>query len=98
MKRDDVLRVLGERRSELSRRFGVKSLALFGSVARGQDTASSDIDILVDFDHPISLFELVALEQHLEEVLGAEHVDVVPRDCVYPELEASIVEGAIRVE
>ena len=56
MKRDEVLRILREHRGELRRGFGVKSVALFGSLARDEATDTSDIDILVDFDGPVGLF------------------------------------------
>jgi predicted nucleotidyltransferase len=46
MQRDDVLNVLTGQRQELTR-FGVKSVAIFGSVARGESGADSDIDILI---------------------------------------------------
>jgi predicted nucleotidyltransferase len=55
MKRDEVIRVLREHRGELREQFGVKSLALFGSVARDEATGTSDVDLLVEFERPIGL-------------------------------------------
>jgi hypothetical protein len=49
---------------------GVKRVALFGSVARGKDTARSDVDILVAFKKPVGLFRLARLRRELEERLG----------------------------
>jgi len=49
---------------------GVKRVALFGSVARGEDTARSDVDILVAFKAPVGLFRLARLRRELEERLG----------------------------
>ena len=56
MKRDKVVKILSEHRDELQQRFGVKSLALFGSVARDEATGISDVDLLVEFDRPTGLF------------------------------------------
>ena len=62
-----------------------RAVALFGSVARAEETAESDIDLLVDFEPGSSLFDLVRLADHLRSVLG-RRVDVVslggllPRD------------------
>ena len=62
-----------------------RSAALFGSVARGEDTAVSDIDFLVDFEAGSSLFDLLHLQDELAALLGCP-VDVVslgglkPRD------------------
>jgi len=62
-----------------------KAIAIFGSVARGDETANSDVDFLVEFDPGSSLFDLADLEADLSAVLAAR-VDVVslgglkPRD------------------
>ena len=54
--------------------YGVKQIALFGSVVRGEDTADSDLDILVEFDEPrrqpLGFFGWVRLERELGEKLG----------------------------
>lgn len=75
----------------------MKSLALFGSLARGGAAPARDVDILVELDRLITLFDLVALEQRLAELLGVPKVDVVLQDCIYPELKDSILEDAIHV-
>lgn len=60
--------------------YGVKRVALFGSVARGEDTPESDVDILVEIEEPrkvpVGFFTWVRLERELEERLGKE-VDLV---------------------
>ena len=53
MKRDQVLKILTEHRLELRDKFGVKSLALFGSVARDEASQTSDVDLLVEFEQPV---------------------------------------------
>ena len=97
MNKSETIHALRNDESELRSRFGVKSLALFGSVARDEATAGSDVDVLVDFDRPISLFNLVALREHLEEVLGARKVDVTLRDSIYPALRERILGEAVYV-
>ncbi len=62
MKRDEIIRILNEHRAELAKQYGVKSLALFGSVARDEATPASDVDLLVEFDRPVGLFGLFALQ------------------------------------
>ena len=52
MNRADTLAILGQHKDEMRRRFGVRRLALFGSHARDQAHAGSDIDVLVEFDGP----------------------------------------------
>lgn len=94
MQRDEVLRRLSSNREELAQR-GVKSLALFGSVARGETTEASDVDLLVEFDRPVGLFELAELNDHLQEVLGAQRVDLILRRAVLDELKDDIFAEAI---
>jgi predicted nucleotidyltransferase len=91
--RDEVIRRLAEHRNELDR-FGVSSLALFGSVARNEATATSDIDILVDFNRTGGLFEFVRLKNFLEEILG-HPVDLVTRDALKPQLRQKIIQESV---
>ena len=63
--------------------YGIKRLALFGSVVRREDTTESDIDILVEFEEPrkkpLGFFTWVRLEQELSERLGRK-VDLVSNE------------------
>jgi predicted nucleotidyltransferase len=70
-----VLEKLASDRDNL-RGFGVQSLSVFGSVARGEARTDSDVDILVEFDRPVGLFDLARLKTHLEELIGTR-VDLV---------------------
>ena len=53
MKQDVVLQTLKQKNAELTKQFGVKSLQLFGSVARNEATSTSDVDLLVEFNRPV---------------------------------------------
>jgi predicted nucleotidyltransferase len=97
MTRDDVLAILRSERPRLRSEFGVRSLALFGSVARGEATDKSDVDLLVEFDRPISYFDLFHVEDELRRCLGGAEVDLVLRDAVIDELKATIYGEAIDV-
>jgi len=80
---------------ELRERYAVTTIAVFGSVARGDQTAASDVDILVDLRQPVG-WEIVHLQQHLEEILGLQ-VDLVTRKAVIrkPLLWQSIQEDLV---
>jgi len=95
MRRDAVLAVLRRHRDELTRDWGVSSLALFGSIARDEATPNSDVDLLVEFDRPISLFDLFRLEDRLSALLGGANVDLVHRPAVIEELRDIIYGEAI---
>jgi hypothetical protein len=96
-RRDQIVAILRENAEELRRDFGVQSIALFGSVARGEAGPGSDIDLLVDVPETISLFRLAALEQRFEELLDHPNVDVVLRDSILPPLREAILSQEMRV-
>jgi predicted nucleotidyltransferase len=72
---------LRHRRAEIltiAARYGAKNISLFGSLARGENSTSSDIDLLADFEEGRSLLDRLALERELQTLLGAK-VDVASR-------------------
>lgn len=76
--------------------FGVRSLALFGSVARDEAGPESDIDVLVEFDGPTHFKPYMRLKFLLEDVLG-RRVDLVTRKGLHPELRESVETEALLV-
>jgi hypothetical protein len=95
MRRQDVLDKLAAHEREL-RELGVSSLSLFGSVARDEATAGSDVDLLVEFDRPVGLFHFIKVKQHLENTLGGAVVDLVMPGALIHELKEDILKEAIR--
>jgi len=96
MKRDDVLIKLKEQRQELTERYGVASLFLFGSVARDEARPGSDIDLLVEFEQPIGLFQFIELQQGLEALLGCK-VDLGTKRSLKAQFKDQVFQEAIRV-
>ncbi len=94
MTREQVIQRLAGARVELAS-LGVRSLDLFGSVARGEPSPDSDVDLLVDFDKPVGLFHFFRVQRRLEEILGSK-VDLVMRDAVKRQLRDRIFAEAIR--
>jgi len=94
MLRDDVLATISAHRESLQL-LHVKTLAVFGSVARGEARAESDVDLLVEFSVPVGLFEFVRLRRFLEEILGAR-VDLVTPGALKPQLRQAVLREAIR--
>ena len=78
---------------DLLRKHHARSAKVFGSVARGDDKPGSDLDLLVVFEPDASLFDMIGLEQELEDLLGVE-VDVVSEGGLRPS-HARIREEAV---
>jgi uncharacterized protein len=68
MKRKNILQCLAHDKKAIEE-YGVKSLSVFGSVARGDEKETSDIDILVSFNQPLGFFAFMKLRDHLEGIL-----------------------------
>jgi predicted nucleotidyltransferase len=95
LSREIILNTLRKHKGEILKQFPVKRLALFGSIVRGEQTARSDIDILVDVDPSIGL-RFVNLAESLQEVLHCK-VDLVSRRGIKPSLLKMIEAESIDV-
>ena len=87
-----MLDLLARNRDRI-RSYGVRSLALFGSAARSEATAASDVDLLVEFDNK-TFDNYMDLKFFLEDLLGRP-VDLVLRDAVKPRLREPILAEAV---
>jgi predicted nucleotidyltransferase len=94
-RRSEVLAVLAAHREEL-RRLRVKSISLFGSVARDEARTGSDIDLLVELERPAGFFALAEVQEYLEQRLGRS-VDLVTPGGLKPQLRRQVVDEAIEV-
>jgi len=95
MKRDEVLRVLEEHRREF-KRFGVVSVRLFGSVARDEASDDSDVDILAEFERPLTFKRFMGFKFFLEDLLGLT-VDLVTERGLRERVRPFVERDAIRV-
>lgn len=96
MTRQETLSILKAHLPEFRERYGVERLALFGSLARDEAREDSDVDIIVDFAEPATLFELVGLKQDLEALLGRK-VDVGTLGALKEPLEPEVKQDMIYV-
>jgi predicted nucleotidyltransferase len=73
---------------------GVRHVAVFGSVARGDEHAGSDVDLLIDAAPGTTLFDLAQFQTDIEQLLGTK-VDVVTRASLDPERDRAILSQAV---
>jgi predicted nucleotidyltransferase len=83
--RDEILRIAAQH--------GARNVRVFGSVARDEDQADSDVDLLVEMEEDRSLLDLVGLEQDLEALLKRD-VDVLTDASIHPTLRSRIISEA----
>ncbi|MXV76533.1 nucleotidyltransferase family protein [Candidatus Poribacteria bacterium] len=91
---EELKKIIAEKRDEIRKQYKAQIVAVFGSYARGDFHADSDLDLLVDMDPGASLFDLVGLQHFLEDRLGCK-VDVGTRNSLREELRASVFSEAI---
>ncbi|MBE2242192.1 MAG: nucleotidyltransferase family protein [Burkholderiaceae bacterium] len=96
MDRASILALLQEHRDVISKRFGAKHLALFGSAARDEMRSDSDVDVLVDFDGPATFDGYFDLKDYLEGLL-CRPVDLVTRKGLKPRARQHVERDLIRV-
>jgi predicted nucleotidyltransferase len=85
LKLNEINKIIREHKQELEEKFKVKEIGVFGSYVRGQQKKRSDIDILVEFEEPIGLFEFMDLEEYLKDLFGVK-VDLVSKKALKPRI------------
>ena len=80
---DQIIMKLRENKPFLEKKYKVKTLGVFGSYVRGEQKKGSDLDILVEFQEPVGLFEFMELEEFLEKNTGVK-IDLVSKKALKP--------------
>lgn len=91
----EILQKSKNRIAEICRRYKIRELSLFGSQVRGDSTAKSDFDFLVEFNPEarISFFDLSHIQTELEELVKSK-VDLVPKDGLKPIIKKTVLDEA----
>ena len=93
-----VKKTLKANKLELMTKFGIKSIAIFGSYVRGENKKGSDLDILVDFKSKSvpGFLGFIELEQHLSELLG-RNVDLFTKEGLKPRFRNQVIAEAVKI-
>jgi uncharacterized protein len=96
MSRDQILAAIREHEADLRTDHGVRTLTLFGSLARDEAKDTSDVDLIVEFDRPTGYFGLVRLQLFLQTLLG-QPVDLGTPGSLRPGMRQRIAQESLRV-
>jgi predicted nucleotidyltransferase len=95
MNREEVLQILRLHQDEL-KNLGVKSLELFGSVARNEANSDSDVDLLAELLEPMTLLQFISIKQYIEDLLNCS-VDLGTKDTLHELLRETVIKQTIYV-
>lgn len=93
---NEVRKILEFHKGEFKEKYGVKTIGVFGSYLRKEQTQTSDIDVLVEFEKPIGLLEFVGLKNHLSDLLEMK-VDLVMKKALKPGIGRRILREVVYV-
>jgi uncharacterized protein len=85
----EIKEILAKNKEKIQGQYKVKRMGIFGSYVRGEQKEDNDVDVLFEFEEPVSLLKLVNFENFLRDITGVK-VDVVPKNDIRPELRENI--------
>jgi predicted nucleotidyltransferase len=92
----EIKEILRLHKKDLRDRFSVRRIGVFGSYVRGMQRRGSDVDVLVEFEEPIGLFDFMDLEDYLSGLLGVR-VDLVSKKALKPVIGEYILSEVVYV-
>lgn len=93
---EDIEKIIEREKEELLREYKIKNIGIFGSYAKNAAKEKSDIDLIVEFEEPVSLLGVIKAENYLTELLGIR-VDLVPKEDIRKELKETILKEVIYI-
>ncbi|MDT7044105.1 nucleotidyltransferase family protein [Candidatus Nitronereus thalassa] len=93
---ETIKTTLQAHKEELSQKYGVKQIGVFGSCVKNEQLETSDVDLLVEFDKAIDLFIFVNLKNYLSDLLNA-NVDLVMKKALKPKIGQRILQEVVEI-
>lgn len=91
-----IVDTIKKHKKELSEKYKVKEIGIFGSYVRGEEKKKSDVDVLVEFEEVPDLFKFIEIERYLERLLKKK-VDLVEKTALKPQLKDIILNEVVNV-
>ncbi len=92
----EIKRRIAANRITLKEHYNVKSISIFGSYAKGKQTRKSDLDVLVELNKTVGIFQLMDLQDYIRKLVGLK-VDLIPKDSLKPLIKNDILKEAVSV-
>lgn len=96
MELERIKNIIAKQMPILADQYHVKQLGIFGSVARGDETDASDVDVVVEYSETPDLFDLIRLENHMAEAVGRK-VDLVMKGTIKPAIRERVMNEIVYV-
>jgi len=93
---EEINKKLEKLKPSLEEKFKVKTMGIFGSYIKGEEKEKSDLDILVEFDEPVSLLKFIELENCLSDSIGVK-VDLVMKSALKPRIGKHILKEVVTI-
>ena len=93
---EEIKQILKATKPLLQKQYRVTELGVFGSYTQGQQTQTSDVDILIDYEQAPTLFQLVELRDYLAGVMGMK-VDVVTKNGLKPRIRERVLSEVVYI-
>ena len=92
----EIEEILKSHKDEMATRYHVKEIGIFGSYVRGENVKNSDLDVLVEFSTPVSLFEFIDLEEYITGLIGIK-VDLVSKKGLKPRIGKNVLSEVVYI-
>lgn len=93
---NEIKEILQSHKKNLQDTYGIRTIGIFGSYVRGEQTEGSDIDVLVELEKPIGFFKFLELEEHLGKITGLK-VDLVTKKALKPMIGKYILNELVAI-
>jgi len=93
---NEVINKLKEHKNDLFKKYNIKSMGVFGSYARGEESSDSDVDILVEYSITPDFFKFLDLEDELSEIFNKK-IDLVTKPALKPLIKNKILKETLYI-
>jgi predicted nucleotidyltransferase len=84
-------KIIGQKILPIIKEYNINYAAIFGSYARGEETKTSDLDILVSFTKPVTYFDLIEIEEKIADKVKIKKIDLITKKALHPAIKKHVM-------